>query len=175
MNLSFINVITGNTKILEILNNTPSEDRAELCLNSIVPHLNIESDEIYYSIGLSRVTYVDIIELNENNLVLDVECEIVVGHDEEGEDVIPKIKDFEKINGDIRNFVRTFWIDKEIKKPILFDGWDVDEFAEQLEEEISWFEPDEENLGNTLKYYYCIESIFNCKECCLISKKLLIL
>ena len=150
MNLSFINVITGNTKILEILNNTPSEDRAELCLNSIVPHLNIESDEIYYSIGLSRVTYVDIIELNENNLVLDVECEIVVGHDEEGEDVIPKIKDFEKINGDIRNFVRTFWIDKEIKKPILFDGWDVDEFAEQLEEEISWFEPDEENLGNTL-------------------------
>ena len=150
MNLSFINVITGNTKILEILNNTPSEDRAELCLNSIVPHLNIESDEIYYSIGLSRVTYVDIIELNENNLVLDVECEIVVGHDEEGEDVIPKIKDFEKINGDIRNFVRTFWIDKEIKKPILFDGWDVDEFAEQLEEEISWFEPDEENLRNTL-------------------------
>jgi len=43
-----------------------------------------------------------------------------------------------------------FWIDKEIKKPILFDGWDTDEFAEQLEEEISWFEPDEENLGNTL-------------------------
>ena len=109
MNLSFINVITGNTKILEILNNTPSEDRAELCLNSIVPHLKIESDEIYYSIGLSRVTYVDIIELDENNLVLDVECEIVVGHDEEGEEVIPKIKDFEKINGDIRNFARTFW------------------------------------------------------------------
>lgn len=150
MNLFFINVITGNTKILEILNNTPTEDRTELCLNSIVPHLNIESDEIDYSVWLSRVTSVDIIEFSENILVMDIECEIVVEHDEEGEDVIPKIKDFEKINGDIRNFARIFWIDKEIKKTILFDGWDEDEFAEQLEEEISWFEPDEENLGNTL-------------------------
>ena len=150
MTLSFINVITSNTKILEILNNTPSEDRAELCLNSIVPHLNIKSDEIDYSIGFSRVTYVDIIEFSENILVMDIECEIVVGHDEDGEDVIPKIKDFEKINGDIRSFARIFWIDKEIKKPILFDGWDEDEFAEQLEEDVSWFEPNGENLGNTL-------------------------
>ena len=150
MNLSFINVFTSNAKILEILNDTPSEDRSELCLNSIVPHLRIESDEIDYSIGLSRVTYIDIIELSEDILVLDIECEIVVEQDEEGEDIIPKIKDFEKINGDIRTFARIFWIDKEIKKPILFDGWDEDEFTEQLEEEISWFEPDEENLGNTL-------------------------
>lgn len=150
MNLSFINVFTSNAKILEILNDTPSEDRSELCLNSIVPHLRIESDEIDYSIGLSRVTYIDIIELSEDILVLDIECEIVVEQDEEGEDIIPKIKDFEKINGDIRTFARIFWIDKEIKKPILFDGWDEDEFAEQLEEEISWFEPNEENLGNTL-------------------------
>ena len=150
MNLSFINVLTQETKILEILKDTPPEDRAELCLNSIVPHLNIKSDEIDYSIGFSRVTYVDIIEFSENILVMDIECEIVVGHDEDGEDVIPKIKDFEKINGDIRSFARAFWIDKEIKKPILFDGWDEDEFTEQLEEEISWFEPNEENLGNTL-------------------------
>ena len=150
MNLSFINVITGNTKILDILNNTPLEDRAELCLNSIVPHLNIESDEINYSIGLSRVTYVDIIELDENNLVLDIECEIVVRHDEQGEDVIPKIKDFEKIYGDIRNFARAFWIDKEIKKPILFDGCVEDRYNQQLEEEISFLEPDEENLINNI-------------------------
>lgn len=150
MNLSFINVFTSNPKILEILNDTPSEERTELCLNSIVPHLRIESDEIDFSIGLSRVTYIDIIELSEDILVMDIECQIVVGHFEDVEDVIPKIKDFEKINGDIRTFARIFWIDKEIKKPILFDGWDEDEFTEQLEEEISWFEPDEENLGNTL-------------------------
>lgn len=96
MNLSFINVITENTKILEILNNTSSEDRAELCLNSIVPHLKIQSDEIDYDYEFSRVTYVDIIEFNENNLVMDIECEIVVYHDKEGEDVIPKINDFIK-------------------------------------------------------------------------------
>ena len=79
-----------------------------------------------------------------------LECEISLSSEEEDEDVISKIKDFEKINGDIRSFARIFWIDKEIKKPILFDGWDEDEFAEQLEEDVSWFEPNEENLGNTL-------------------------
>ena len=150
MNLSFINVLTQDTKILEILKDTPPEDRAELCLNSIVPHLRIESDEINYSIGFSRVTYVDIIEFNENTLVMDIECDIVVNNDEDGEDVIPRIKDFEITNGDIRNFATIFWIDKEIRKPILFDGWDEDEFAEQLEEDIYWFEPKRENLGNTL-------------------------
>ena len=55
-------------------------------------------------------------------MVLDIDCDMVLKQDEEGENVIPKTIDFEKINGDNRNFARTFWIDKEIKKPILFDG-----------------------------------------------------
>ena len=148
MNLFFINVITGNTMILEILNNTPTEDRAELCLNSIFPFLNIiiSDDLIYYS-NITRVTHIDIVDLSEDFLILDIECKIAVFR--EDEDVISKIKEFEAINGDIRKFATVFWFDKENKKPISFDGWDKDEFSEQLEEEIVWFEPDEDDSGNT--------------------------